>query len=126
MPEAMQPYDELSLTSSRPADGCVVLTVTGEVDLLTTPGLDAEITKQLSGNPPSTLVLDLTGVVFFGSSGLAALIRAATVAQERGVRLLLVASGRAVLRPLEVTTTASLFDVHATVDAALAASDRAV
>jgi anti-sigma B factor antagonist len=121
VPEATQP-DELSLTSSSPADGCVVLTVAGEVDLLTTPALDAEIGKQLIGGSLRTLVLDLNGVVFFGSSGLAALIRAASVAQEHGVRLLLVAAGRAVLRPLEVTTTANLFDVHATVDAALASA----
>ena len=121
MPELTQPHDELTLASSRPAAGCVVLTVAGEVDLLTTPALDAEITKQLTGGSLTTLVLDLGGVVFFGSSGLAALIRAASVAREHGVRLLLVAAGRAVLRPLEVTTTASLFDVHPTVDAALAA-----
>ena len=120
MAPSPQPYDELSLTSNHPADGCVVLTVAGEVDLLTTPVLDAEITKQLTGDPQRLLILDLNGVVFFGSSGLATLIRTASLAERHGVRLLLVASGRAVLRPLEVTTTANLFEIHATVDAALA------
>jgi anti-sigma B factor antagonist len=61
----------------------------------------------------------LSDVPFFGSSALAVLIRAADVAGKRGVRLLLVAVNRAVLRPLEVTRTAELFSIHGSVEAAL-------
>jgi len=48
------------------------------------------------------------------------LIRAADTASTRGVRLLLVAANRAVLRPLEVTRTVELFSIHDSVHAALA------
>lgn len=111
----------LRLTSSRPTTACAVLHVEGEVDLLTTPSLDTEVTKQLTNNPPADVVVDLSAVTFFGSSGLALLIRAAQTAAANNVRLSLVASNRAVLRPLEVTTTKQFFTVYPTLEAALAA-----
>jgi anti-sigma B factor antagonist len=109
------------MASSQPTSTCTVLHIEGEVDLLTTPNLSAEITKLLTDNPSAAVVLDLSGVTFFGSSGLAMLIKAADTAAEGNVRLMLVASNRAVLRPLEVTTTTALFAIYATVEAALAA-----
>jgi anti-sigma B factor antagonist len=118
--EPIQSPAEMRLTVSRPREGCVVLHVVGEVDLLGTPALDAEIAKQVTDVTPATLVLDLESVPFFGSSGIAALVRAAQLAKDHGVRLLLVASGRAVLRPLEVTATASLFTIHESLHSALA------
>jgi anti-sigma B factor antagonist len=111
----------LRLTSSRPTATCGVLHVDGEVDLLTTPSLSTEISKQLADRTAQTVVLDLSGVTFFGSSGLATLIKAAETAAEQDIRLILVAANRAVLRPLEVTTTAGLFTIYATVEAAVAA-----
>jgi anti-sigma B factor antagonist len=118
VPEQDQPAGELALEVTRPEDSVVVLEVGGDLDLLTAPSLDAELTKLLA-DAPDALVLNLTGVPFFGSSALAVLIRAADTAQTRGVRLMLVATNRAVLRPLEVTKTVELFSIHGSVDSAL-------
>ena len=81
--------DPVQLRTERPVPNCVVLSVLGEIDLVTVPGLDAAIAEHVAAAP--CLVLDLSGVTFFGSLGLAALIRAMTLAEERGTRLLLVA-----------------------------------
>jgi anti-sigma B factor antagonist len=118
LPDYDQPSGELSLTVTRRAPGAIVLHVGGDLDLLTAPGLNAEITKLLTDSPDA-LVLDLSAVPFFGSSALAVLIQAADAARTRGIRLLLVASNRPVLRPLEVTQTMELFSIHDSVEAAL-------
>ena len=119
MAESTQSSGGLRLSVSRPSPGCVVLHVAGEVDLLTTPNLDAEIVSQLT-DPPPALIVDLNDVSFFGSSGIAMLVSAAELAKQREVRLILVADGRAVRRPLEVTSTARLFTIHPSLESALA------
>ena len=68
-------------------------------------------------------VIDLGGVTFLASSGLAVLIRAAHRAEEDGVRLRLVASTRPVRRPLEVTGADQLFEIHPDADTAVTARD---
>jgi anti-sigma B factor antagonist len=120
VPEPNQSSGALRLNVSRPTPTCVLLRVEGEVDLLTAPTLDAELTKHLTESPAPTVVLDLDPVAFFGSSGIAALVHAAELARQHEARMIVVASGRAVLRPLEVTNTVRLFTVHASVESALA------
>jgi anti-sigma B factor antagonist len=58
------------------------------------------------------LVADLDGVTFLASSGLAVLIQAAHRAERSRRKLRLVASGRQVRRPLAITGTDQLFELH--------------
>jgi anti-sigma B factor antagonist len=99
-----------------------VLAVQGEIDTLTAPAFAAATTELVNG-PDAVLVIDLTDVRFLASSGLAVLITAANRAEESGARLRLVAATRAVRRPLEITGTDQLFDLHPDLDSATAASD---
>ena len=95
---------------SRPRPGTVLLAVDGEIDTLTAArlraGLDA---SQADG---SGVVVDLSGVTFLASSGLAVLIGGARRLADLGSRLRLVAASRAVTRPLQVTGADALFDIH--------------
>jgi anti-anti-sigma factor len=106
----------VQLRTDRPAPNCVVLSVLGEIDLVTVPSLEAAIAEHVAAAP--CLVIDLSAVTFFGSLGLSALMRATTLAEDRGTRLLLVTGDR-VRRTMEVTKTTELFTVHESVDAAL-------
>jgi anti-sigma B factor antagonist len=110
--------DPVQLRTDRPAPNCVVLSVLGEIDLVTVPGLEAAIAEHVAAAP--CLVLDLSGVTFFGSLGLAALIRGMTMAEERGNRLLLVVGVR-VRRTMELTKTTELFILYNSVEEALQA-----
>ncbi len=94
---------------SRPRPGALVLTASGEVDTLTAPRLDAALDELLAA-PDPVLVVDLTGISFLASSGLAVLIRAAHQAGER--RLRLVSTARAVRRPMEIIGSDQLFDLY--------------
>lgn len=118
MSDPSLPPGDLPLHVTRPEPDSVVLHVEGEVDTLTAPLFDSAVKMQLDAAPPY-LVLDLTGVSFLGSSGLAVLIRAAADSAERDIRLALVTESRAVLRPLEVTGTAEGFTIYASVATAL-------
>src|SRR5919106_5265569 len=112
MGESGQPSpDFLDVTLTRPHPDTVVLGVRGEIDTLTAPAFTAA-TEELLTAPGEVLVMDLTEVRFLASSGLAVLISAAHRAEERGVRLRLVVANRAVRRPLDITGTAALFDLH--------------
>ena len=121
VPPALGDGDQTAIDTglSRPRPGAVVLTATGEVDTLTAPRLDAAL-AELLGTPEQVLVVDLTGITFLASSGLAVLIRAAHRASSSDRRLRLVTRGRPVLRPLRITGTDSLFDLHTDLDGALA------
>ncbi len=108
--------DPVQLHTARPAPDCVVLSVLGEIDLVTAPDLEAAVVEHLEGT--ACLVLDLTGISFFGSLGLATLIHTTSLAEARGVRLALVA-GRLVTRTMELTRTTELFDVYGSVTDAI-------
>jgi anti-sigma B factor antagonist len=114
----------LDTVVSRPRPDTVLLEVEGEVDTLTAPRLEAGLDAALAAAPTddTAVVVDLTGVTFLASSGLAVLIGGARRVSESGRRLHLVAASRAVTRPLEVTGADALFDVHPDVAAALAAA----
>jgi anti-sigma B factor antagonist len=108
---------------TRPRPDALVLAVEGEVDTLTAPRLEADLDEALhTATNAGTVVADLTGVTFLSSSGLAVLIQAARRAAATGVPLRLVAVTRAVTRPLTVTGADVLFDIHADVASALAAT----
>lgn len=93
-----------------PFAGAALLTVAGEVDTVTAPHLGLALDR-LVDEPAGVLVADLTAVTFLASGGLAVLIQAAHRADGTGRRLRLVATGRQVRRPLEITGTDQLFDL---------------
>ena len=87
----------------------VLLTVTGEVDSSTAPSLRAVVDTAFADRARS-LTIDLEGVTFLDSAGLCVLAAAHRRAAEDGVVLRVVASGRAVVRPLQIT---GLYDLLA-------------
>jgi anti-sigma B factor antagonist len=114
--------DFLDAAITRPRADAAVLAVQGEVDTLTAT-LFADAVAELMDAPETTLVVDLTGVKFLASSGLAVLIQAAHRAEERNARLRLVVATRAVRRPLEITGIDQLFDMHSDVHDAIGGDD---
>ena len=87
----------------------LVAHVLGEIDTLTAPLLRTELDARLPEAP--LVVLDLTGVTFLGSAGLAVLVAAKDGVERRGQTLRLVCGSRIVTRALEATGLLALFDV---------------
>lgn len=85
-------------------DGVVVVRATGDLDIATAPVLDEQLrAAEAIVVPPAHIVLDLTGVRFMSSSGLALLVQSHQRCEELGSSLRVVADNRAVLRPIELT-----------------------
>jgi anti-sigma B factor antagonist len=115
--------DQISLATTTPAPGQVVIEVGGEVDMLTSPQLRSAVLDQFaSGAGVELVVLDLDGVTFLGTSGLAVLIEVREAAHAAGVELRLACTARRVLRPLTIAGLIPLFDIHDTIDRALAST----
>ena len=105
------PFDDvISLSTNTSDDGVVTVTVVGEVDTFTAPVLRSSLDTQLEQSPRE-LVIDLSGVQFLGSAGLAVLVETQKAARSRDVDLRLIATTRAVTRPLEVTGLIDLFTI---------------
>ena len=115
--------DQITLATSTPAPGQVVIEVGGEVDMLTSPQLRSAVLEQFGPDRGTELVvLALDGVTFLGTSGLAVLIEVREAAHAAGVELRLACTARRVLRPLTIAGLVPLFDVHDTLEQALAAT----
>ena len=108
---AEAPFDDvITLSTQTGENGAVTVTVVGEVDTFTAPVLRSSLDSQLEQSPRE-LIIDLSGVQFLGSAGLAVLVETQKAARSRDVALRLIATTRAVTRPLEVTGLIDLFTI---------------
>jgi anti-sigma B factor antagonist len=97
----------------------VVVSVAGELDMATAPGLQDQITDLLEKGR-SRLVFDLSELSFCDSTGLSVFVRARNSADEAGGVVRLAAPRRGVLRILEVSGLVEVLQTHPTVDEAVA------
>lgn len=82
----------------------VIIRGYGELDVLTAPILVEQLrAAEALLTPPAPVVVDLTGVTFLASAGLSALAEHGQRYAELGSRLHVVATDRAVVRPIIVT-----------------------
>ena len=94
-----------------------VVSVSGEIDLVTAPALEQAISAVVAGSP-TALVIDLSAVEFLGSVGLK--ILAATyekLSKQTGFGV--VARGPATRRPIHLTGLDKTFPLYPTLDDAL-------
>jgi anti-sigma B factor antagonist len=94
-------YPEFAVDERRQA-GCAVVVVRGDVDADTAPDVWV-VARQAMEDKPVSLVLDCTGVTFFGSTGISLLLELRALCREQDLPFRLVADTRVVLRPLEAT-----------------------
>jgi anti-sigma B factor antagonist len=113
-PAPPDPYPDtglLTVTANSVHPGAVVITVSGEVDLLTSPLLLDAVLAHPHG-PERRLIVDLTAVGFFGAAGLTVLAIARLATRAVGTGLCLVANTRPVLPPLTITGMHTQFDIY--------------
>jgi anti-sigma B factor antagonist len=79
------------------------LTANGEIDSSTAPLLRQHIDAVLDGGDVTELTVDLDGVTFLDSAGLCVLAAAHRRTLDSQVRLRVLASSRAVIRPMQIT-----------------------
>jgi anti-sigma B factor antagonist len=98
-------------------DGVSVVSVSGEIDLVTAPALEEAISAVVADGP-TALVVDLSGVDFLGSVGLK--ILAATHEKlGKSAAFGVVARGPATRRPIHLTGLDKTFSLYPSLDEAL-------
>lgn len=116
----------MSIAETLVGESVIVLTVAGEIDLLTTPSLRSAATTSLQTPGVEALIIDLSRVDFFGSAGLGALIDINTAVTDHGMVLRLVVDHhRPVVRPLTATGLDQHLVIYHSLSEALAADSDA-
>jgi anti-sigma B factor antagonist len=118
---AQPPIGELWVDRRTVAVG-TVLAIRGEVDMRTAPMLAEHVNRHFAGPADAIrrpLVFDLTSVAFLGSAGLGVLLAARQRAIAAGTDVWVVASSRAVRRPIQVTGLEGLLNVVSDLASAL-------
>ena len=90
----------------------VVISVSGVIDMLTSPQLEASIGECLDGNP-ATVIVDLSDVDFLASAGMGVLIAARDRASST-TGFAVVADGPATSRPLKLVGLADVIGMYPT------------
>jgi len=102
--------DAVVLSAREVSAGVLVVEVSGELDMATTPVVEEYVLHRLD-DVGRVLVLDLSDVTFFGSTGINLLITLRGACESAGVRLRVVATTKAVLHPLELTDLIGHFTI---------------
>jgi anti-sigma B factor antagonist len=109
----------LSLVARDVTGTVVVAEVRGDLDMMTAPGFEAWMHDRFPGR--SDVVLDLDGVRFLASAGIAVLVGLRQEAARRGVRLHITGRrNRVVSRPLQVLHLEAVLDLQADAGAIVA------
>jgi anti-sigma B factor antagonist len=100
----------LTIEKSQSSDGSLIRVV-GEVDLYSSPELRKAILKAIP-SADGGLAIDLEGVTYIDSSGVATLVEGLRSAREHDVGFVLVAPSPAVRQVLELARLDSIFEVR--------------
>jgi anti-sigma B factor antagonist len=96
-----------------------VVEVGGEIHVSTAPEFDGILSAAIDGGRTS-LVLDLSDVMFIDSTGLSVLLNALRRVTRAGGQMALVCTNLTVLRLFEITRLDSTFAIHAELEPAVA------
>lgn len=99
------------------AEGAVVAAFSGDIDLDSSPEARELLLQCVERGQP--LLVNLAGVSYIDSSGVASLVEALQSARKRGGTMALVAVSEAALRVLKLGRLDSVFTIYDTQDEAL-------
>ena len=99
--------------SARECDGQIIVALRGVLDVADAVSVAAALTAVAARQ--RDIIIDLAGLEFIDSSGVAALVRGRRQARYAGGELLLAAPQQQVLRVLTLTRLIDVFPVHVSV-----------
>ncbi len=102
----------LSITRTESVSEAVI-TVTGEIDLYSSPELRTAILEAVPA-APTQVAIDLSGVAYMDSSGVATLVEGLRSAREHKKAFSLVAPSPAVVKVLKLAKLDQIFEVSQT------------
>lgn len=101
--------------ATTPGSDRYLITVSGEVDLATSPDLDTAIIESVDSEA-SSIVIDLTDVSFMDSSGLGVIVRGLKRCREADKDLDLVITSDRVLKVFGITGLDQVIPIHDSIE----------
>jgi anti-sigma B factor antagonist len=98
-------------TEAEERDQVCVVTVEGEVDLYSSPELRKAITTAVP-RAKSLAAIDLSGVTYMDSSGVATLVEGLRESDKKGIGFVLLAPSHAVMKVLSLSRLDKVFDIR--------------
>jgi len=98
--------------------GITIIALKGEVDLESSPAARKLLLESI--DDANRVLVDLSGVTYIDSSGVASLVEALQTSKKNGKGFALAAASEPTRRVLELARLDKVFTIHETVDAGLA------
>ena len=108
--------------STRRVDSATILDVSGNIDMSNSPEVRKALLKEIRDKAVSRVVLNLTGVAYIDSSGVASLVEGLKAARDTGSRFVLFGLNDAAREVLKISRLLKLFEVYDDEAQAMAAS----
>ncbi len=105
----------------RKEGGTSVVDVVGDIDLYSSPQVRQTILDELNQKSGDRVLVNLTGVKYVDSSGVASLVEGLQMARKAQVRFALCGLNKAPRQVLELTRLIKVFDIYDTLEEALKA-----
>ena len=108
--------------STRQLGDVTILDLVGDITLFNSPEICKALLVQLKEQRVPKLFVNMTGVQYVDSSGIASLVEGLKASRELGSRFVLYGLSKPAITVLELTHLLGVFEVHATEKDALASS----
>lgn len=118
-PEAI---DDFRIDEEHPDETTILLTIHGDADLRVAGELGDRLGSAID-EAPVALLVDLSGTTFLDSMALGVLLSGMKRLRETGGHFRVIASGAEVRRIFEITLLDQIFELHDSLEEALAVTD---
>jgi anti-sigma B factor antagonist len=98
-----------------------IIEVKGDIDLYSSPQVRQTVLDTLNKKEAKRVIVDLVGVRYVDSSGVASLVEGLQLSRKSQVRFVLCGLNKAPRQVLELTRLIKVFEIHDTLEMALAA-----
>jgi anti-sigma B factor antagonist len=106
--------------AARRLDHATIFDITGHIDLASSPELRKTLLKELRENKTPRVIMNLTGVRYIDSSGVASLVEGLKAARDQGLRFILFGLSPSAREVLQLSRLINIFEVHENEEQSLA------
>ena len=98
--------------SARRVEQATILDVTGNIDMSNSPEVRKALLREIRDKAVNRVILNLTGVAYIDSSGVASLVEGLKAARDLGSRLILYGLNDSAREVLKISRLLKLFEVY--------------
>lgn len=107
--------------SARQSQGAVILDVSGDIDLANSPAMRKVLLGEIKEKRIPKVFLNLKGVRYIDSSGIASLVEGLKASRDMGSRMILYGLNTTVREVMELSRLQRIFEIYESEEQALSA-----